>query len=118
MRHLDSQDLIDLSLLLLARDTDVTARTAVPAVQRWGAPAFQPAADDVAGRLWELVRLNLLHVGAGSAGGYLGLTEEGRAHAASLLAREECGTCRPVHIAQALRMALADALPEPAARPI
>lgn len=115
MTRLDPNDLIDLSLLLLARAEHVTPRTAIPTVQRWGAPAFQPTADVVAGRLWELVRLDFIRIDGDMRQGTLRPTEAGQGHAACLLARQERGDCAPVHLSQALRLALSAALPNPAA---
>lgn len=116
MANLDANDLIDLSLLLLTRDAAVDQRTAIPAVQRWGAPAFQPTADLVASRLHELLQSRFLILRAQSGRQMLHPTAEGEGYAAALLARQETEPCAPVHLACALRLALADALPDPVAR--
>jgi hypothetical protein len=117
MTQLDANDLIDLSLLLLVRDQSVTTRTAIPAVQGWGAPAFQPTGDVVAGRLWDLIRAGLVRIEGPWHDGALEITEEGRGHAVALLGRQDPGNCAPVHLSYALRLALAAALPEAAPHP-
>ena len=117
MTRIDPTDLIDLAILLLIRDEQVSARTAVPAVQRWGAPVFQPTADVVASRLWQLIQLDHIAIDGPATEGRLSLTPDGHAHAAALLARPERGDCTPVQLAYAMRIGLAQQLPNPEAVP-
>lgn len=111
MTRISPNDLIDLAILLLARDARVSARTAVPAVQRWGAPVFQPTADVVAGRLWDMVQQDHVTIDGTWEDGVICLTAEGHAHAATLLSRPERGDCTPVQLAYAMRLGLAQQVP-------
>jgi hypothetical protein len=117
MTRIDPTDLIDLAILLLIRDEQVSARTAVPAIQRWGAPVFQPTADVVASRIRNLIHLDHIDVDGPPEDGLLSLTPEGHAHAAALLSQPERGDCTPVQLAYAMRLGLAQQLPNPEAVP-
>lgn len=115
MERLQPHELIDLCLLILAADGHIPVGRALEVVQRMGAPEFQPTRDVVAGRVRQLRAAGSLALGDAAPDAMtaeLRLTTLGREYAASLVTTRRSPDCGHLRLCFALKLALADLLPE------
>lgn len=100
-------DVIDLGLLMLAREEGIAESEAVARAQRLTTAHAAVTVGRIRERLAELRAAGCLDRVCGSAGARLRETETGRGYALTLLSRQGGRTCALLPVTAGLRLALA-----------